>query len=273
MSADAWSSPSPSTAPNPVTLPEQPPPWLPAPPTESQSRGTWLVVAVVALLTAVAVLAVLVGGLVLLAGDSDDRVGSSAGDANESVGLSDAAVVFEEDFTAGPGPFESFDENGFVGQHGDGAYELTGSTAYRTSWSSATIGPSSVVDITARLELVSGQRAYAGMGLVVQPNAKGAYLLDVLRGGDVTLSKASGELSRVLNSTDGPAVGGATTLRLTVAATASGTELVGYVDGQRVIHQVDEGGWDRFEGAGIAVVTGPEPATVRIDDVVVRAAG
>jgi hypothetical protein len=205
--------------------------------------------------------AMIAGGLAALLARSADTGGAGG-----------MTVVLDEDFSAGTGAFEEFEEDGFVARHRDGAYEVTGADGDSMYWSSADIDRSTSVDISARLDLVAGGHPEAAIGLSVEPNRSEAYFLSLYGDGTVALERAVDDEEFVLplSMTTTEPVDGAAVLRLTVTASASGTELTGWVNGERVIGYVDKQGWDRFRGAGVMVASGPEPGTVRADDVVVK---
>jgi hypothetical protein len=247
----AWSSPD---AVPPVG---QPPVWWP-PPAPVRRGRPWLWT----VLAGTAAVAMIAGGLALLAGSTTTD------------GAGGTQIAVEEDFSAGSGAFQEFEEDGFVALHRDGAYELTGTDSEGVYWSSVEIDQSTSVDISARLELVEGGHPDAAVGVSVEPTRSEAYFLSLHGDGTVALARAADDEEFVLplTITTMEPVDGAATLRLTVVATANGTELTGWVNGEQVIGHLDKQGWDRFRGAGLMVANGPEPGTARADDVVVKTA-
>jgi hypothetical protein len=252
LTHDAWS------APDAAWRSGQPPVWLPQP-SPVRRRRPWLF----GVVAGIAAIAVTAGGLaVLLAGSADTD------------GAGGMSVVIDEDFSTGTGAFQEFEEDGMVARHRDGAYEVTGEDGESVYWSSADIDRSASVDISARLDYVAGEHPGAAVGLSVEPNRSEAYFLSLSGNGAVALQRAVDDEEFILPLTmmmvdtiDGPA-----TLRLMVVANASGTELTGWVNGEQVIEYTDKQGWNRFRGAGVMVASGPEPVTVRADDVVVKTA-
>jgi hypothetical protein len=157
-----------------ATVPETPSPWLPVQPAASRSRYGWPWV----VLAVVAAVALLAGASAILLGDRGD-----------TVGLSDAETVLEEDFSSGPGKFTEFDQDGAVGVHRAGAYELTNQAEAGVYQSAVTISRATAVDVSARLELVSGRHPDAGVGVSVEPNMTETYLFGLAGNGNVFLAK------------------------------------------------------------------------------------
>jgi hypothetical protein len=242
-------------APVELTPGAEPFPGVHAAPVGKGRRWLWLVVAGIATIAVMAAaLAALLGG----SADTDQAGGTM--------------TVIDEDFSTGTGPFEEFEEDGFVAQHRGGGYEVTAAQGESTYWSSAAIDRSTSVDISARLDLVAGAHPDAAVGLSVEPNRTEAYFLSLFGDGTVALGRAVDDEEFVLplTMTTIKAVDGAATLRLTVVASGNGTEVTGWVDGEQVVRHDHEQGWDSFRGVGVVVVTGPEPGTVHADDVVVK---
>jgi hypothetical protein len=189
-------------------------------------------------------------------------------------------TTYQEDFDSGAGRFEVSSYDGWIGKHGDGAYFLSSSETDTVLWSSAAIDTATAVDVSASLELVGGAGPDSSVGLIVQPTPDEGYVLELYGDGSVTILRLveGHEITVPLTEARTSAPDGPSTLRMTVAWTPQGTDLVGYVDGQRVVRHVDRAfselpRWSQFNSAGVVLTTGGKPGTVRADDVVVRTPG
>jgi hypothetical protein len=196
--------------------------------------------------------------------------------ADQQPRVSDATVVYQENFEQGPGRFPEFTQ-ARTGTHSaearGGGYVVASSSLESSSSATVGIAPVDVVDIADVTTLTRGNAQGGGTGLIVTVGASRGYLFEVVPSVGVRLGAVSEDQVETVASAEVPAIASTSRLRLTVEHRLGSTTLVGYLDGARVVDVLISGGWGGFDRAGVVLYTGRAPAAMTVDDVVVKTAG
>jgi hypothetical protein len=189
-----------------------------------------------------------------------------------SIGPEDYEAVYEEDFSTGAGKFEIWEEPEGSAAVIDGAYVMTN----RNTGRSLTVGvkapwAAARARIDAQMELTEAANQDR-FGLYLGRTDGERYVFSVSPSGEARITGP--DLECQADSPLGTIRGGEIALSGQIGSPFEEATLEGSLDGRVIVTCVDEGldseDTAGFDGAGLSLFAAAEPATVRVDDVVVN---